>query len=82
MARGPPQISLALKHGQVGMDGGGGREADRLADLAHRWRVAAIPDGIGDAVQNLLALGAEYLGHRVTSPSCVAATGEHLFART
>ena len=67
------QVALALEHGQVGVDGRGGGEADRLADLAHRRRVAAVADRLGDAVEDLLPLGAQYLGHESPSLSGSAA---------
>ena len=68
MARGlvgvAPEVAEALEAGQVGVDGGRGREPHRLADLAHRRRVAAVA-GVGDdAVEDpLLALGEFGIGH-------------------
>ncbi len=88
LGRVPPQVPLALEHGQVGVDGGGGGETDRLADLADGRGVAPLPDRLRDAVQNLLALGAEYLGHgspwssRASPPGSpdIRPDGERLFA--
>src|SRR5690606_17432427 len=37
-----PEVAPALQGGEVGVHGGGGGEADGLADLAHRRRVAVL----------------------------------------
>ena len=63
LGRVPAQVALPLEHGEVGVDGGRGGQSDRLADLADRRRVAAVADRLGDAVEDLLPLGAQYLGH-------------------
>ena len=66
LGRVPGEVALALEHGQVGVDGGRGGEPDRLADLAHRGRIAPLPLAVGDEVEDLLPLPAQDLGHRVS----------------
>ncbi len=70
LGRVSPQVALALEDGQVGVDGRGRGEPHHLADLADRRRVAAVPDRLGDAVEDLFSLGAQDLGHPASVRRC------------
>ena len=50
------------------MDGGRRREVDRLGDLAHRRRIAALAEGRGDVVDDPLLASGVVLGHRRLLP--------------
>ena len=54
----------------MGVHRGRGGEADRLADLAHRGRVAPLALAVGDEGEDLQPLPAQDLGHRRLLVSC------------
>jgi hypothetical protein len=53
------QQALALEVGELGVDRGRGREADRIADLADGGGVAALPDRALDEVEDPLLPGGD-----------------------
>jgi len=50
------EVALTLEHGQMGVDGRRGVEADGLADLAHRGGIATLAQALGDEFENLAPL--------------------------
>jgi hypothetical protein len=46
--------AISLKGEQVVVDGARGRESDRIRDLPNGRRIAAVLDGLGDAVEDSL----------------------------
>ena len=59
------QVAEALEGGEVGVHRRGGGEADRLADLAHRRRVAPVALVLLDDLEDLALTGGDVLGHGV-----------------
>ena len=51
------EVALVLQRGEVRVDRGGRREADRLADLPHARRVAALADLGVDELEHLALAG-------------------------
>ena len=70
--------SRAAERVEVAVHGRGGGEADGVADLAHRWRIATIADLLFDELQDVSLTGTDRMGH-ANSVRAFADQVKHLF---